>query len=361
MVQIHSNCENCYFAHFTCLLEHELGFSHYQGPRNDRAVFKPVYTLSEVYHQEECTERYVHTRNSKSRSVDDLRLPLRHYQCNYSEKVGGKHVDLPPCQIQIKWVSNDTELPGLQVDFEKGEISFEWQAMLERFFREAAILDKHDCALAAEAMQWLKEEDRSMTAVLLRTWKDRAAREQCRMGLRQFRIKKWYRDLHNHEHSGIFDADYEDMTLVVLRCLEWPKSSLLPLLGEDIRSEDKEEARFKASRWEANNMLRRMEIITETRGASHGYGDYLDGDWETLSAKAWAAETYDAQERLEHQILFPNSTHNRHLWPNVVEDQTEEVRALACDLEDPSAKAEREKRREREWQYCEIWLGRARI
>lgn len=108
-------------------------------------------------------------------------------------------------------------------------------------------------------------------------------------------------------------------------------------------------------------MLRRMDIIARSRGSSHGYGDYLDADWETLSAKAWSAETYAAQKQLEYQIVFAHSAPNRHLWPNVVEDQTEEERALVCDLEDPSAKAEREKHHQRERQYCEIWLGRARI
>jgi hypothetical protein len=47
-----------------------------------------------------------------------------------------------------------------------------------------------------------------------------------------------------------------------------------------------------------------------------------------------------------------------------MENQTDGERALVCDLEYPSAKAEKEKekekRHEREMHYCESWLGRTR-
>jgi hypothetical protein len=111
-------------------------------------------------------------------------------------------------------------------------------------------------------------------------------------------------------------------------------------------------------------MLRRMEIVTEDRKFSHGYGEYLDADWEILSAKVWSVETPADEKRLERQILFPGDIFNRHLWPNVMENQTDGERALVCDLEYPSAKAEKEKekekRHEREMHYCESWLGRTR-
>jgi hypothetical protein len=356
MVQIHSDCDISHFKNFTCLLEHELGFSHYEG--NDRVVFKPIFRAEPGDHEDECTARYIRARNDKSQSVEDLRLPLRRNPANYLEKVGGKHVDLPPCQIRIKWVSNDTELPKLRVDFEKGEISFEWKAMLELFFREAAILGRHDCLLATEAMQWLKEEDRSMTAVLLRTWKDRAAREQHRMDLRQFRIQNWFRDVHNHAHNGTFDEHFEDMALRAFRNLEWPEPCIR------LCAEDREEVRLEESQWEAYNMLRRMEIVTEDRKFPHGYGEYLDADWEMLSAKVWSVETPADEKRLERQMLFSSDLSNRHLWPNVIENQTDGERALVYDLEYPSAKAEKEKeketRHEREMHYCESWLGRSR-
>jgi hypothetical protein len=44
--------------------------------------------------------------------------------------------------------------------------------MLGLFYREVAQLDRRDRQIAAAALQWLKKEDRTMTAVFLRAWKD---------------------------------------------------------------------------------------------------------------------------------------------------------------------------------------------
>lgn len=50
----------------------------------------------------------------------------------------GGRPDLPPHVIMLKSRANDTALPGLQVDTEKREISFEWYGMLGAHLREAA-------------------------------------------------------------------------------------------------------------------------------------------------------------------------------------------------------------------------------
>jgi hypothetical protein len=66
----------------------------------------------------------------------------------------------------------------LEVDFDEVEISFERGRMLELYYREAATLDRRNRQIAAEAMRWLKEDDRSIADTLLRAWNDRAARTQ---------------------------------------------------------------------------------------------------------------------------------------------------------------------------------------
>jgi hypothetical protein len=109
MVQIHSHCETSRLKRFACLLGPELGFSHYQGSANDRAVFKPIYKALEApdHHEPECNTMYGRARRRGSQSVDDLRLPIAHDHGNRIQHVGGKHVDLPPCQIRIKdWYYN---------------------------------------------------------------------------------------------------------------------------------------------------------------------------------------------------------------------------------------------------------------
>ena len=98
-----------------------------------------------------------------------------------------------------------------------------------------------------------------------------------------------------------------------------------------------------------------MEVIWENSKYSHEYGDYLRGDWETLSAKIWAAEKLAEDQRPTDYALFNEIIQ----WPRVVEDRTDEERTPVCDLEeDESAKAEREERYAREEHYYGIWLGR---
>ena len=349
MVQIHSDCETSCFRRFACLLGSELGFSHYKG--KNRAVFKPLYEAGEVYHEDECTTRYIRARNSNSQSVESFRLPVAHDHRRYIEKVNENYVGLPPCQIRIKWDANDTELPGLEVDFDKAEISFLWEPMLERFYREFAVLNRRDHYIAAEAMRWLNKGDRSMAAILVRTWKDRGTRENHRMALRQERIKDWYRDMHNHEHSGCFDEYSEDESLRAFRGLEWPHRQTRHC------AEDMDEVKVWESRCEAQDILRRMEIIIQNQQILHGNEDsfVLTNYWDHLSAQVFSANTPAKDQRLEQQIL---SLHNEHLqasWPSMIEDPTDDGHAVVGCVESPSAKAERKRR------YVSNWLGRSRM
>ena len=55
---------------------------------------------------------------------------------------GADGFDLPSHIIRVKSVVNDTELPGLRVDFVKKEVSFSWLDMFDRLFREEQALEK---------------------------------------------------------------------------------------------------------------------------------------------------------------------------------------------------------------------------
>ncbi|KAK4541656.1 hypothetical protein LTR36_007800 [Oleoguttula mirabilis] len=56
----------------------------------------------------------------------------------------GGRPDLPPHIVMLKGRANDIELPGLQVDQDKHEISFEWHGMLQGFLREAAEYERRN-------------------------------------------------------------------------------------------------------------------------------------------------------------------------------------------------------------------------
>jgi hypothetical protein len=376
MVQIHSDCESSRLKRFACLLGPELGFSHYQGSANDRAVFKPIYKALPYHHEPECNTMYERARGRESQSVDDLRLPIAHNHGTRIQQVGGKHVDLPPCQIRIKWVSNDTELPGLEVDFAKGEVSFQWQPMLELFYREAAALDRHDSRLATEAMEWLNAEDRSMATVLARTWKDRAAREGRRMMLRCERIKDWYRNVHCHKHSGRFDTCYEDMALRAFQSLEWPEKRIRPC------AEDSDEKERMKLRYQAYNALGLMDWIVYERKVPTWNRNEIASYWEALATRIlFAATPADGHRsvdeitrtelfrRLEdtttQPLLNEESGHEDDLhgqsacWASVQtprEDSDDYYQS-----ENESTKAKLHERREKEKSYAAIWLGRSRV
>ena len=381
MVQIHSNCENSWCMQFTCLLEYELGFSHYEG--HDRAVFKPIFHADhaeQAFHEDECTAQYIRARDRESQSVDDFRFhDAPDFPRHIVEKVNGKRVDLPLYQIRIKWVSNDTELPGLQVDFAKGEISFEWQRMLELFFREAAVLDRHDSRLATEAMEWLDEEERSIAAVLVRTWKDQAARESHRMEVRRERIKDWYRTVHDHKHSGRWDKHHEEMPLGAFRGLEWPEKCIRPC------AEDTGEKETMRLRHEAYDALRLMDWIVHDRKVPAWNGPEIASYWETLANNILFAETRGNEYRIMNDILRPERirrllSRENDPRPVVYDDWDQEdnlhpsarfaywamVQNSLEDTddhqsEDLSTKAKPHERREKEKGYAAIWLGRSRL
>lgn len=115
--------------------------------------------------------------------------------------------------MRIENDAHRAELPGLEVDFERGEVSFEWEAMLASFYREAALLARRNDQLAAEAMQWYKESKPPIAGVLHHALKDNRALWIYTKKLRCDRVKSWHRHgLGLKESSGHFDDEnnFED-------------------------------------------------------------------------------------------------------------------------------------------------------
>lgn len=174
MTQIYACCLSVKEKHIACLMSRVLGFSHYEG--KTRAVFKPSHRAWErPGHLRECRDQITSAKNEGTRSIGFFQLgrpkgPLSGDTC--LEEAGGRRCDIPPYEIWIKWDKTDTELPGLEVNFEKREISFEWQRMIELFYREVAVLDKSDRELAKEATGWLDQEKPDFAAVLHRALED---------------------------------------------------------------------------------------------------------------------------------------------------------------------------------------------
>ena len=206
MTQIHTSCSLAKDKNFACLLAPRLTFSRWDG--ETRAVFKP-YPWITVHHRQDCRGQFISARNEGSRSIRSFQFghttrPLIGETC--LEDAGGRRCDIPPYQIRIKWDKTDTELPALEVHFEKSEISFEWRRMLGLFYREIAILEKRDGEIAKESTQWLIQEKPGFSDVLQRALNDRRARWNHQKKVRRSRIERQYREVHGNNRCGFVNT-----------------------------------------------------------------------------------------------------------------------------------------------------------
>lgn len=69
-----------------------------------------------------------------------------------SAREDGGRFDLPPYQIRIKSSARDSELLNRAFEFNKREISFEWERMFTQFFLESTMLANAQSKVMAESM-----------------------------------------------------------------------------------------------------------------------------------------------------------------------------------------------------------------
>jgi hypothetical protein len=187
----------------TCL-DRDFCFNHYKG--KERMVFVPREARNEKQHREECNEHYAILREGPYQNIKEFyeNSPCR--EC--IDEAGAQRCDLPGYHIWIKREFLDTELAGLEIHFdERWEISVEWEAMLDAFYHEAAVLSSRDGELATKSIQWLSDEKRSNARVFLRASEDLYALWIYRNEVRRARIKKWHHHDYNAEDSDRFDRE----------------------------------------------------------------------------------------------------------------------------------------------------------
>lgn len=152
MVQIFFDCGRTRIEGVSCMMSVEMVFDRYTGQANSRSVFADSPTIGGRT-----------SRNSKAFNEQYDRTKFGAWQRNIEMYLGadpgarddGGRFDLPPYQICIKSRANDSELPGLGYNFQKREISFEWEGMFAKFYREAAMLAKREHGIMTESTQWL--------------------------------------------------------------------------------------------------------------------------------------------------------------------------------------------------------------
>jgi hypothetical protein len=203
----------------TCL-DRDFCFSHYKG--KGRTGFVPREARNEKQHREECNERYALLREGPYRNIKEFCEDSPCREC--IDKTGARRCDMPGYHIRIKREFLDTELAGLEIYFNgRWEISVEWEAMLDAFYHEAAVLSRRDDEFATKSIQWLSEEKRSNASVYRRAVVALDALWIYRSEVRRERIKKWHHHDYNAEDSDRFDREdwdyFEEEVLGGLRFL----------------------------------------------------------------------------------------------------------------------------------------------
>jgi hypothetical protein len=276
MTQIHSDSETTEVEDLTCLMGSKLIFSHYDPSEKARAVFKQCPEEWRSGHEHFCKVTREKAGEKKSRSLDDFHISAGlsdEGKCSFCfGSSGSRRCDLPPYSIRIKCEANDTELPNLEVDFARREISFEWQGMFEMYFREAAILDRRYHDIATGALQWLDREKPSMARVILRTWEDEKARMEWRKEVRRNRIKRRDAEIHPASHSAPFDTEIESKILEGFQELESSK---------DVDpTEDEEEKQTRSLQAEAGRGLSTIQSMMRSDARPGDEEKYLSLWWE---------------------------------------------------------------------------------
>jgi hypothetical protein len=291
MTKIDSKCwDNSRTA--ACFMGHKLGFSHYRG--RDRMVFATIGERIEggdddhEDHRAECSQRWAYAIEARSKNINDFNSDKMCHEC--FDKAGGRRCDLPFYYINIKWDAIDTELSGLEVDFERGEISFEWEATLRSFYREAAVLDRRENELAIEAVRWFKNDKRLIASVLLRGLENGRKLWDYRNQVRRDRIKSWHRLESSHF------PDLEHKTLRQLVC-DWEDRS-------------KAEDRTEKQTWEHQfNLDRRMECELGAKQLLSHEKDGSEDSWLRDSlfdhhGPAWWTLTPEERQEFETRCIL---------------------------------------------------------
>jgi hypothetical protein len=146
--------------------------------------------------------------------------------------------------------------------------------MYEMYFREAAILDRHDDQIATAALQWLHREEPSMVDIIARAFQDVKARFRYRKEVRRNRIIRTEYQLHRPRHRHGRLSYIEELNFESCVGLEHPMGAC---------TEDEEEKQMKEFQKDAQRKLSHMEMHLRTR----------PGDGERFLSAAWKKQLTD--------------------------------------------------------------------
>lgn len=176
-------------------------FDRYEDQSKTRCVFTAETPTTGTRN-----ERYERTKLEVWRSKLEVYLGA-----TSGARAEGGRFDLPPYQVWIRTSANDTEFPGLECDFHKREISFEWEGMFACFYREAAELERRDLVIMDGAREGLSRGN----WLLMRMSAD--ARRGSAKRIRRERVKRWYMENYGRDfRDSSFEEKEEETALKAL-------------------------------------------------------------------------------------------------------------------------------------------------
>jgi hypothetical protein len=189
MVQIYFDLGRAKIEGTKCFMGAEMVFDRYEGKADKRCVFVE-HTSTGNSAKNDPDEEY--RRKYQRVKYGTWRKGLETYLGVDPEarRTGGRF-DLPPYQIRIKSRASDTELPGLDFDVDKREISFEWEGMFVRFFYELRVLESVQHSIMAESTLWLSERVRTLGDALSHNNKRWQALRNATKRIRRHQIRSW--------------------------------------------------------------------------------------------------------------------------------------------------------------------------
>jgi hypothetical protein len=260
MFQIYFDCGTSRVDGVNCQMGAEMIFDRYEGEAKARCVFteNPLTTGGK---NSSYSESFNRTYELKKRYA--WREGLEWYLgADRDAREEGGRLDLPPHQIRIKSKANDTELPNLEFDVLKMEISFEWEGMFGHFYGEAARQEKRDHVVMAEMAEYLSPAngDTSIVDAMALSKRNRATRRANMKAIRRERIKKWHLENHDFEFNDyLFEEEAEEKALTAIEEFE--------LHGDFTRfAEDAESRAFAESHASNQRIMAMVGVIRESRG-----------------------------------------------------------------------------------------------
>ena len=200
MLQIYYDCGRTGISGCLCNLRVEMAFNRYEGDDNKQwCVFaeNPLTTGAEntvgLFDDERSDREYQRQKFDNWRANVQFYLGVRPRAGKKERRVAAtasRRFEPRLHQIRFKTRANDTELPGLELEFERREISFEWTGMFDAFCAEAVLLQRREGALLPESEQWLNDGKHAIAGALAFSDATKVAREAIAREVRRERIGK---------------------------------------------------------------------------------------------------------------------------------------------------------------------------